>query len=336
MIEALDACLPGEWHEATVPGPYGDPVTASWWTFQPPAAEGATGPWAVVEMARASGITLSDQRDPEIATSAGTGALIAAAFKAGASRVFVGAGGSATVDGGAGALRALGARLLDDEGQPAPEGGGGLAQVAQIVPPADVGPITVLCDVHNPWLGPEGAPAVFGPQKGADPAMVIRLERGLDHFGGRLAAATGRDPRALARAGAAGGLAGGLWAGVGAELVSGLDAVAALTGLDEAIAQAALIITGEGQVDAQTAMGKVAAGVVARALNGEGGRPRPVWIIGGAITPEAEEWAAELPVALIPIPAGPIPLEECMRDASALLSRAAVRAARLWSLGDRR
>lgn len=300
-------------------------MAAEWWAFEHPKSGRVI---AVVEVARASGITLTDIRDPRTATSYGTGALIADAFGAGVDEVWVGAGGSAMVDGGAGALQALGVQINDAEGRAIAPGGEGLCQIAEISMPELPGPMKVLCDVQNPWLGALGAPTVFGPQKGAGPEEVQLLEAGLSHLGEALAEATGRDPRHLARAGAAGGFAGGLWAAFGAELYSGLECVAELTELDAAIQRADLVITGEGQVDAQTAMGKVAAGVVARAE----AHGRPTWIVGGAVTAQAEAWAADHPVALIPIPDGPISLEACMQTADLHLRRAVARAARLWSL----
>jgi glycerate 2-kinase len=224
----LDALLAGggERRTATVPGPLGDPVEADYGLLD----SGAVG---VVEMAQASGLTLvpEKRRDAWAASTRGTGELIAAATRDGAERILVSVGGSATTDGGAGALAALA------------ESG------------VEVPPLTVLCDVDTPF---ERAAVVFGPQKGADPAMVERLTGRLDD----LASTLPRDPRGVPMTGCAGGLSGGLWAVHDAELVSGADYLLDLLGFDRLLAEADLAITGEGRLDAQSMAGKVV-GVVA-------------------------------------------------------------------------
>jgi len=224
----LDALLArgGDRRTATVPGPLGEPVQAEYGLLD----EGRTG---VVEMAQAGGLTLvpAERRDAWRASTRGTGELIAAAAAYGAERILVSVGGSATTDGGAGALAAL-------------------AEVAGEVPR-----LTVLCDVATPF---EDAAVVFGPQKGADPALVERLTARLDDF----AATLPRDPRGVPMTGCAGGLSGGLWAACGAELVSGAKYVLDLLGFDRLLADADLVITGEGRLDEQSAAGKVV-GVVA-------------------------------------------------------------------------
>jgi glycerate kinase len=311
-LSALAAALPGTLVPTRVRGPHGEAVDAAWWR----SADGRLG---VVEMARASGLSVTSRRAPLAATTFGTGELVAAAFAAGAGEVWVGAGGSATVDGGAGALAALGCELLDAGGRPTLDP----ARVERIVAPSPRGALRVLCDVRNPLLGPEGAAAVYGPQKGASPADVPVLEAGLARFASRLAATFGRDPAHLAGAGAAGGLAGGLWAALGAELRPGFDAVADLVGLDAAIADADLVLTGEGRVDAQTAYGKTVAGVLRRAAG------RPVWVFGGEVTEAGERWCAAEGGCAVPIAAGPASLESSLAAARPLLRRAAARAARL-------
>jgi glycerate kinase len=223
----LEALLAGggEQRTVTVAGPLGDPVDAEYGLLD-------GGRVGVVEMARASGLTLvpEERRDAWAASTRGTGELIAAAA-AGAERVLVSVGGSATTDGGAGALAALGEARIE------------------------VPPLTVLCDVDTPF---EDAAVVFGPQKGADPATVERLTARLDH----LASTLPRDPRGVPRTGCAGGLSGGLWAAYGAELVSGADHVLDLLGFDRLLTSADLVITGEGRLDDQSAAGKTV-GVVA-------------------------------------------------------------------------
>lgn len=187
------------------------------------------GELAAVEVAAASGLRRlgADELDPWAASTRGTGILIAAALDRGVRRVLLAAGGSATVDGGRGAIEALRERGFED-----------------------VPCLTVLCDVVTPW---ERCAAVFGPQKGADPGMVAALARRLDELAGTLP----RDPRGVSRGGAAGGLAGGLWAAFGAELVAGGDYVLDAVGIDGRLAGARCAISGEGRLDAQSSMGKV-------------------------------------------------------------------------------
>jgi len=214
----------GERRTATVAGPLGEPVKAEYGLLD----DGRVG---IVETARASGLTLVpvERRDAWAASTRGTGDLIAAAAADGAERILVSVGGSATTDGGAGALAAL---------------------VRVPVPP-----LTVLCDVATPY---EDAAVVFGPQKGADPATVERLTARLDEIASTLP----RDPRGVPMTGCAGGLSGALWAAHGAELVSGADYVLDLLGFDRLLGEADLVITGEGRLDQQSAAGKVV-GVVA-------------------------------------------------------------------------
>jgi glycerate kinase len=226
----MDA-LGGEIHSATVSDPLGRPVEARFSLLD----DGRTG---VVEMAEASGLRLvaEKERDAFAASTRGTGELIAAAVEAGARSVLVAVGGSATTDGGAGALEAL-----DQAG-------------------VDV-PITVLCDVRTAW---EDAPRVFGPQKGADARTVQRLEKRLDE----LAARAPRDPRGVPMTGCAGGLSGGLWAFRGARLVAGAPFVLDAVGFDELMRDARFVVTGEGRLDAQTLEGKACAEVATRARQG--------------------------------------------------------------------
>lgn len=231
---------PGDRRVTTVTGPLGAPVPAEW---------GFDGATAVVEMARASGLALvGDDNDPLQATTYGTGELIRAAIVAGATRVIVAVGGSATVDGGLGALEALGFEL------------DGVA-------------VDVACDVDTPFLD---APRVYGPQKGAGPADVAVLERRLAALAGRYRDELGVDVRSLGGSGAAGGLAGGL-AAVGARLVPGAPLVADVVGLRVALESASVAITGEGRFDATSLAGKVVGHVVAEA----GGLGVPVGVVAG-------------------------------------------------------
>ena len=230
----------------SVVGPDGRPVDAEWLLLP----DGT----AVVELAVASGLTLLDPLLPFDAHTYGFGQLIAAAIDAGAGSLILAVGGSSSTDGGAGALAALGAGLFDAEGTPIPLGNRGLASLDRVdLATARSAPASavVLCDVRNPLLGPDGAAAVFGPQKGARPADIPVLDANL----ARLAAVLGGDPT-FAGAGAAGGTAYGLVAW-GAELRSGAEEIAERSGFDAAIRSADLVITGEGRFDSQSASGKI-------------------------------------------------------------------------------
>ncbi|HEY7142621.1 MAG TPA: glycerate kinase [Streptosporangiaceae bacterium] len=256
-LEVLAAAQPAaRWHRARVPGPGAGQVDSCWLELP--------GRAAVVELARASGLPLLAAPDPLGAHSAGAGALAARALDAGMTAIWIGLGGSACTDGGAGALAALGARFLDAAGTPLPPGGGALARLAAVdlsgLRPPPPGGVTCLTDVTSPLLGPAGAAAVFGPQKGAGPAEIAALEAGL----ARLAGLLGGDP-AASGAGAAGGAGYGLAAAWGAVLEPGAARLAGLSGLDRALAGASLVITGEGRYDATSGSGKVPGAVFAAA-----------------------------------------------------------------------
>ncbi|TWT42026.1 Glycerate 2-kinase [Phycisphaerae bacterium RAS1] len=245
--------------------PLGRTRDASWWFVHDDGV-------AIVEMAQASGLHLLDesQRDPTQTTSFGCGELIHAALDAGATRVFVCAGGSATVDGGAGCLQALGWRMFDEHGDQilTPLAGGSLQAVMRVRRPAWSPPaeIVVLTDVDNALLGRDGAASAFGPQKGATPAQVRLLEGNLRHWAARLAEASGVVVHAMQRGGAAGGLPAALAAGCGARVESGFDELAARVDLAAKLRRCDVCLTGEGRLDAQTARGKVVAGVARMAV----------------------------------------------------------------------
>jgi glycerate 2-kinase len=256
-LEALAAASgPARWHQARVSGPDGAPLDSCWLELAD-----STG---VVELARASGLPLLAEPDPLGAHTAGVGDLVGLALDARVGRIVIGLGGSASTDGGTGALSALGARFLDSRGRPLAPGGGGLADLAAVdvagLRPAPPGGVTCLADVTAPLLGPHGAAAVFGPQKGADPAQVARLERGL----ARLADLLGGDP-AAAGAGAAGGTGYGFAAAWAAEIVPGAAEISRISGLGEALRRADLVITGEGRYDGTSRTGKAAGTVLAAA-----------------------------------------------------------------------
>lgn len=248
-LEAIGAAVPGaQPHEAEVTGPDGRPVVARW--LQLPDGT------AVAELAQSSGLPLMRAPDAEGASTAGLGEVLGAALDAGATALVIGLGGSASTDGGAGALQALGLRLTDAAGVELVPGGAALAGLASVdragLRPPPVRGVRLLTDVTHPLLGARGAAATFAPQKGADPAAVERLEHALATW----ARQAGGDP-AEPGAGAAGGTAFGLAALWGARIVPGSAEIARLSGLDAAVASADLLISGEGRFDATSLDGKV-------------------------------------------------------------------------------
>lgn len=255
-LDVLLSGLGGARIPITVTGAMGAPTSAVYGR----TPDGQTG---IVEMARGSGIEVipRDQRNPLLATSTGTGELIRAAADAGCTRILIGMGGSATVDGGAGCLQALGVQLLDAYGQPIPRGGGGLSALARIDASAALAhlhgiELIVLADVTNRLLGEQGAARIFGPQKGATPEMVEILEANLAHLAAIIARDCGVDIRPLVSSGAAGGLGASMVGVLGARMEPGGKTIIATLGYEPALAGVDLIITGEGKLDAQTIGGK--------------------------------------------------------------------------------
>ncbi|EIZ1360751.1 glycerate kinase [Vibrio vulnificus] len=247
--------------EHTVSGPLGQPVCG----FFGLLGEGKT---AVIEMAAASGLHLvtPDQRNPLITTTFGTGELIKAALDHGVEHIIVGIGGSATNDGGIGMAQALGIKLLDAQGNALGHGGGELAKLAtidcsQLDPRLAQVRLEVACDVDNPLCGTKGASAVFGPQKGATPEMVKILDENLAHYAAIIKQQLGANVRDMAGAGAAGGMGAALLGLLNAELRPGIEIVMDAVRLDEIVADADLVITGEGRIDSQTIHGKTPIGV---------------------------------------------------------------------------
>jgi glycerate kinase len=261
-LDALVAALGGATRAARASDPLGRPVRAEIGLLP--------GDTCVVELARASGFDLltAAERDPEAASTYGTGELVRAALDLRPRRILVAVGGSATTDGGMGLLTALGARFSDAAGRPLAGRGADMARVAALdlaaLDPRVAGVrIDVACDVDAPFCGPRGAAAVFGPQKGADPAAADRLDAGLARLAAVMARARGIDVTTLAGAGAAGGAAGGLVALAGARVVPGAELVLEAVDLRGHLAGAALCVTGEGRLDAQTLQGKAPAAVAA-------------------------------------------------------------------------
>lgn len=262
-VEAYLSALGGERVEVEVTGPDFRPVKAFYGILPDKST-------AVIEMAAASGLPLVLKRDAGGTTTYGTGELLAHAAARGCKSIILGLGGSATNDGGAGALSALGAKLLDADGRPIRPTGDGLARLADI----DASGldrtvakcrVTLACDVDNPLCGPRGASHVFGPQKGAGPDDVLRLDENLMRFAGCVKRATGRDIASIPGGGAAGGIAAGLMGFLDARIQSGVRMFLKTIKFDEVLSGADIVVTGEGRVDAQSACGKVPSGVGAYA-----------------------------------------------------------------------
>lgn len=293
---------------------------------------------AVIEVAEASGLHLvpPDRRDPWRATSFGTGQLIRAALRAGCRKIYLGLGGSATVDGGIGLVQALGFRVLDSEGRDVPFGGEGLVRVARVDasgvdPRVREAEFIALADVDNPLCGPQGAAAVFGPQKGASAEMVARLEEGLRRLADVLARDLGRSVAELPGAGAAGGIGAAVAGFLGGRVVPGAEWILDLTGFAAVLSRAVLVITGEGKLDGQTRFGKAPL-CVARRARAAG---VPVLAIAGAL---GDGWQSVVPDPVDAVlPVWPeLPDEAAAaRDAGPRLREATERAVRLLILGGR-
>ncbi len=291
------------------------------------------GVTAVIEMAAASGLPLLSEaeRNPMKTTTYGTGELIKHALDRGCRKIIIGIGGSATNDGGAGMIKALGARLLDSNGKDVGDGGGSLGRIADI----DLSHmdrrlkdcrIVAACDVDNPLTGPRGASYVFGPQKGADEEMVRLLDKNLEHFAEAALKATGVSMKDYPGAGAAGGLGGGLMAFLGAELKRGIDIVIEATGLEEKISAADLVITGEGRMDYQTQFGKTPYGVAQAAKK----HNIPVVAIVGSMGHNAEVLYEHGFSGIFSIINSPMTLEEAIAVSPELLERSAENVMRMF------
>ena len=326
-VDALLSATGGKLQQTRVSGPLGDPVEAHWGLL--PDAQ------AIIEMAEASGLHRVEpgRRDVLAASSHGTGELIRAALDAGVRRIVLGLGGSATNDGGAGLLAALGVRFLDREGQELPLGGAALARLSQIdltgldTRLAQV-EVMVAADVDNPLCGPRGASAVFGPQKGASPEQVAQLDEALGHYADVMAATLGEDLRDFPGVGAAGGLGFAARAVLRAGFRPGVELVAELSGLVQAMQGADLVITGEGRLDGQSLHGKTPVGVarIARAAG------VPVIALAGSLGDGYQRLYAEGIGAAFSLAPGPLSLEQAMQQAADQLSARAADLARLWQI----
>ena len=330
-VEALVTATGGRFLEKEVHGPLMEPVRARFGLL----GDDTT---AVIEMAAASGLPLvpPDQRNPLLTTTYGTGELIRAALDTGATKILVGIGGSATNDGGAGMAQALGVQLLDAQDAPLPPGGAALAQLARVdtsrldrrVQRAE---FLVACDVSNPLVGPQGASAVYGPQKGADPAMVEQLDQALTHYAAVLQEQLHVEVAEAPGAGAAGGLGAGLMAFLGATMRMGIALVLEAANFEQYLETADLLITGEGKLDSQTAFGKVIFGVGRLAAK----HRVPVVALVGRLAADPSELPGLGLQAALPITPGPVGEQEAMARASDYLQMAAEQLMRVIQLGRR-
>ncbi|HLI68734.1 MAG TPA: glycerate kinase [Ktedonobacteraceae bacterium] len=312
-----------------VTGPLGEPVQA----FLGLMGDGCT---AVIEMAAGAGLPLVPPavRDPRVTTTYGVGELLLAALNEGRTRFIIGIGGSATNDGGAGMAQALGARLLDAQGDDLPYGGAALARLARIETEHMDARLRqcvfeVACDVNNPLCGPTGASAVYGPQKGATPAMVAELDAALAHYAQIIERDLGSVVRDIPGAGAAGGLGAGLLAFLRARLRPGAQIVLEAVRLEEHLRGADLVITAEGQLDSQTAYGKSVGAVAALAKKYR----LPVLAIAGGLGENYRELYKLGIDGIAVLPPGPMELAQAMREADRLISEAAERALRIFKGG---
>lgn len=325
LVHSLVSSLFGKIIPQEVTGPLGKKVEAFFGLIH-------NGKTAVIEMAAAAGLHLvpRSERNPLLTTTYGVGELILAALDQGVERIIVGLGGSATNDGGAGLAQALGVRILDENGNEIEFGGGGLSAVSSIDlagldPRLSQITIEAACDVTNPLLGPEGASAVFGPQKGATPEMVGLLDRNLGRFADVIEQYLGKDVRNVPGAGAAGGLGAGLLAFLSCRLRKGVEIVIEATGLEKQVQDADLLITGEGKIDSQTVYGKTPAGVAAVGKKYD----VPVVALAGTLGAGFETVYDHGIDAVFSIVPGVVTLEEALQNAYSNMVHASENIARL-------
>ena len=328
-LETLVESTDGEVRASEVTGPLGERVEAKWGAM----GDGLT---AVIEMARTSGLALVpvEKRDPLVATTYGLGEVVRHALDADFRSFIVGIGGSATNDGGAGMAQALGVRLTDPDGAELPFGGAALARLDRIDASALDGRVresrfSVACDVNNPLTGPEGASAVYGPQKGATPEMVAQLDSALAHLADVVRRDIGVEINDVPGAGAAGGLGGGLIAFLNASLRTGVDIVFDAVGLDAHLEGADLVITGEGQLDFQTVYDKAPIGVARRAKT----RGIPVIAIAGSLGRGFADVHERGIDAVAAITSAPMTLDESTERAAELIAAATEQAIRSVRVG---
>ncbi|WED23771.1 glycerate kinase [Vibrio sp. JC009] len=331
-VEVLLQGLNGEKQTSRVTGPLGEPVDAMWALLN----EKDGSKTALIEIAMASGLDLitPEQRDPLKATSFGTGETIKAALDAGATKILLGLGGSATNDGGAGILQALGGKLLDAEGNDIARGGAALSEVAQIDlsdidSRCDQTEFVVACDVSNPLCGENGASAIFGPQKGATEQNVQDLDKALANFAEVAEKLTGINHKDTKGFGAAGGAPMALSLAFNIQIKQGIDMVLDTLNADEVLEGADLVITGEGQMDNQTLQGKTPFGIAKRAQ----ARDIPVIGIAGSLGKEVEELYSKMS-GIFGTVRSPQPLAQVLEEADKNLTRTARNIASILKLGS--
>ncbi len=330
-LETLVEGSGGSIRTAEVTGPLGESREALWGAM----GDGMT---AVVEMARTSGLALVtlDERDPLNSTTYGLGEAIAAALDEGFRRFIVGIGGSATNDAGAGMAQALGVSLTDSSGNVIAPGGAALAKLHRVDlsgldSRAAESTFMVACDVTNPLTGPEGASAIYGPQKGATPEMVAELDSALGNFADVVRRDLGVDVEHLQGSGAAGGLGGGMVAFLNAELRTGVDIIMDIVNIDQRLEGADLVVTGEGELDYQTLYNKAPIGVAQRAQ----AMGVPVVSIAGTLGDRYELVHDHGIDGALSIPTGPMTLDYASEHAAELITQATERMLRLMQTGAR-
>jgi glycerate kinase len=329
-VQAFVTATGGKIVPQTVTGPLGQTVQAFYGILE-------DGKTAVIEMAACAGLPLlkPEQRDPRLTTTYGVGELIRAALDQGYRSFLIGIGGSATNDGGAGMAQALGAALLTDEGKPIAQGGAALSTLAsislqQMDPRLQECNFDVACDVTNPLCGPEGASAIYGPQKGATPEIVEQLDAALSHYAAILQRDLHCSVAQQPGAGAAGGLGAGLMAFLHANLRPGAQILIEVLELEKHICQADLVITAEGQIDSQTMYGKTIAAIARLAKQYH----VPVIALAGSLSPDYHV-VYDLGIdAINVLPSGPMSLDAAMEQAASLLTQATERALRLVKIGQ--
>lgn len=330
-LAALAGSSGGQIFRSIVAGPLGQAVEAAWGVM-------GDGQTAVVEMAQASGLALLPpaRRNPRIATTQGTGEIIREALEQGYTRIIVGLGGSATNDAGTGMAAALGVKFRDGQGKVLPSGGAALARLESIDisgrhPGLEGAEIIGATDVTNPLCGPEGASAVYGPQKGASPEVVAELDAALANFARVARRDVGMDflQEEYPGAGAAGGLGAGLMAFAGATLRSGIDMVCQALNFEEQVRDADLVITGEGRADVSTIYDKSPVGVARKAA----AYGAPTIILAGSLGEGYEELYQHGIAAVVCIADQPMTFERSLARTEELLEGAAERAIRLWRVG---
>ncbi len=327
-VDALVLTGGGEYREKVVKDPLGRPVKARYGIIRQRTA--------VIEMAQASGLPLlsTEERNPLITTTYGTGELIRAVLDEGIRDIIIGIGGSATNDGGIGAAQALGIKFMDARGKEVGFGGRELARIESICmegldPRIKESQITVICDVTNPLTGEKGATAVYGPQKGATEEMLKELEAGMKHYALLLRESTGLDMDRISGSGAAGGLGAALVGFLNAVLKPGAETILELVGFDELLEGVDLVVTGEGKIDGQSLYGKTPLGVAERCRR----RGIPVIAIAGMIGEDASRVYEHGIDSMMSTYKENLPLEEAMGRAAELLEDAGDRMFRLIRIG---